>query len=114
MQGLVLAHQEAKLLEQAVVSSRRSTELSMLQYEEGFIDYQRVLDSTRSLTQRQDQYAHIQGQIADLVIAVYKAFGGGWEIRSNQEIISQQNRGEMEARSDWGELLDTSVETEFP
>jgi NodT family efflux transporter outer membrane factor (OMF) lipoprotein len=105
MQTLTLTHREAQLLKDTVTTSRRSTELSMLQYQEGLADYQRVLDSTRALTQKQDQYAQTLGRIATSTIALYKAFGGGWELNTNRPFISQTVREEMEDRTDWGTLL---------
>ena len=77
----------------------------MLQYEEGFADYQRVLDSTRALTQKQDQYAQLQGAIATDFISLYKALGGGWQIRRGKDFLPQDVKEKMEERTDWGNLL---------
>jgi len=105
MQTLTFTHKEAQLLKETVATSKRSTELSMLQYKEGLADYQRVLDSTRSLTQKQDQYAQIMGKIATSTISLYKAFGGGWEQSIGKPYIQEAVREEMEERTDWGNLL---------
>ncbi len=105
MTGLVYAQKEAEYLSQGVASSKRSVELSLLQYEEGFTDYQRVLDSTRALTQKQDQYAQLQGQIATNFINLYKALGGGWQIRLGNDLVPQSVKEKMEERTDWGNLL---------
>jgi NodT family efflux transporter outer membrane factor (OMF) lipoprotein len=45
---------EAGFLLKSVVASARSVELSMIQYREGLVDYQRVLDTQRFLAQEQD------------------------------------------------------------
>ncbi|MBW2688689.1 MAG: efflux transporter outer membrane subunit [Deltaproteobacteria bacterium] len=105
MAGLVYAQKEAEYLRQGVASSARSMELSTLQYTEGLADYQRVLDSTRALTQKQDQYAQLQGRIATSTIALYKAFGGGWQIRLGNEALPQVIKEKMEERTDWGDYL---------
>ncbi len=105
MTAMVYAQREAKYLLEGVQSSKRSVELSMLQYEEGFADYQRVLDSTRALTQKQDQYAQLQGAIATDFISLYKALGGGWQIRIGKDFIPQDVKEKMEERTDWGHLL---------
>jgi len=107
MTGYVYAKQEAVYLLQAIASSQRSMELAILQYEEGFVDYQRVLDSTRSMTQKQDQYAQLQGKIVTNVIALYKALGGGWEIKEGKAYLPQETKEQMEKRTDWGNLLNT-------
>jgi NodT family efflux transporter outer membrane factor (OMF) lipoprotein len=105
MTSLVYAQKEAEYLSQGVTSSKRSVELSLLQYEEGFADYQRVLDSTRALTQKQDLYAQIQGQIATDFIGLYKALGGGWQIRIGKDFVPRDVKEKMEERTDWGNLL---------
>ncbi len=105
MAGLVYAQREAEYVSQGVVSSSKSVELSLLQYEEGFSDYQRVLDSTRALTQKQDQYAQLQGKIATNFISLYKALGGGWQIRLENDFVPAEVKEKMKERTDWGNLL---------
>ena len=61
-----------------------------------------MLDSIRSLTLRQDQYAQVRGQIATSVIALYKAFGGGWKIDyASDPLIPAIMIRDMEERTDW-------------
>ena len=105
MAGLVYAQREAEYVSQGVASSSKSVELSLLQYEEGFSDYQRVLDSTRALTQKQDQYAQLQGKIATNFISLYKALGGGWQIRLENDFVPAEVKEKMQERTDWGNLL---------
>jgi len=50
-------------------------------YEQGVIDYQRVLDSLRQAVLQQDALAQARGQVATNLVAVYKAIGGGWTMR---------------------------------
>jgi outer membrane protein TolC len=96
---------QATYLLEALETSEKSTELSMLQYQEGLADYQRVLDATRSLTQKQDQYAQTQGKIATSFVALYKAFGGGWQIPAQRGKLSEEVLGEISSRTDWGNQL---------
>jgi len=105
MTGIVYAKKEAEYIRQTIVSSQKSMELAMLQYEEGFVDYQRVLDSTRSMTLQQDQYAQLQGTITTSYIGLYKALGGGWQIREGKEYLRRETKEQMEQRTDWGNLL---------
>jgi outer membrane protein TolC len=107
MKSLVNSFEEAKYIQASVESSERSTELSTLQYEEGLVDYQRVLDSIRSLTVRQDEFAQTKGEIATNAIGLYKAFGGGWEVDyQNDLLLPEETVIEMEGRTDWGKFLD--------
>jgi NodT family efflux transporter outer membrane factor (OMF) lipoprotein len=71
----------AQLLEEGVQETEKATELAMLQYEQGFADYQRVLDTQRSLVLQQDGLAESRGKVALNLVAVYKALGGGWQMR---------------------------------
>lgn len=99
------SQEEAKLLEESLTAQERSLDISIIQYTEGIASYQRVLDSTRSLTNQQDQYTQIQGQVVTNLIALYKALGGGWEIRSGDAILPCEIKEEMQARTNWGALL---------
>ena len=87
MVGFILSRTQAKYLKESAEAAKRSSDLSMLQYKEGIIDYQRVLDSNLSLTQQQDQYAQTRGEIITNLIAMYKALGGGWQVRLGQDLF---------------------------
>jgi len=110
MAGYLQAKKEADLLKKVVDASEKSAELSLLQYKEGLIDYQRVLESIRTLTQRQDQYVAVQGSIATNLISMYKALGGGWEIRDRTPVIPEETKEKMKNRTDWGKYLDPPQE----
>ncbi len=68
-------------LSEGVQETEKATQLAMLQYEQGFADYQRVLDTQRALVQQQDNLAASRGKVALNLVAVYKAIGGGWRTR---------------------------------
>lgn len=106
MAGFIQAKQEAGFLKEGVDASEKAAKLSTIQYEEGLTDYQRLLDSIRSLTTRQDQYTATRGVIATDLIAVYKALGGGWELRKREDALPAGIKEKMKQRTDWGELLD--------
>ncbi len=99
---------EANYRKQSAAAAQRSTDLSMLQYTEGVSLYQSVLDATRSLAAQQDSYAVTRGNIATNLIALYKALGGGWEVRLGNDFVPADVRQEMNERTDWGELLETT------
>ena len=102
---------EAEYRQQSAAAAKRSAELSMLQYTEGVSLYQSVLDATRSLASQQDAYAVTRGNIATSVIALYKALGGGWEVRLGNDFVPAEVREEMSERTDWGDLLETGNDT---
>ena len=53
----------------------------MLQYGNGLIAYQPLLDAERELLDQQDALAQSQGAVGTSLVAVYKALGGGWRAR---------------------------------
>ncbi|MGB8333721.1 MAG: hypothetical protein WCE56_04455, partial [Desulfobacterales bacterium] len=83
----------------------RSADISLLQYKEGLVDYQRVLDSQRFLATQEERLIEVSGQVGTDLVATYKALGGGWQIREGEEILSTKNRNEMIERTSWDGLL---------
>jgi NodT family efflux transporter outer membrane factor (OMF) lipoprotein len=105
MTGFLRA-QEATVFEQnSVKAAKRSVEIAMAQYKEGAVDYQRVLDVQRSLLQEENSLTQTQSSIATNLIALYKAMGGGWELRQGQPIVAESTQTEMQKRTNWGKLL---------
>ena len=39
------------------------------------------------------------------LVGLYKALGGGWEIRIGRDFVPLEIRDEMAERTDWGDLL---------
>jgi NodT family efflux transporter outer membrane factor (OMF) lipoprotein len=75
------AQERLKSAEETVAASQRSVEIIQLQSEKGAVDMNRVFTLQRALVQDQDRLASTRGEVALYLIAVYKAIGGGWEIR---------------------------------
>ena len=96
------------ILEETVKSATRSSELSTLRYKEGFSDYQRVLDSQKSLFAQQQGLVSLRGASVLNLVGLYTALGGGWENQSSQALISDESREQMQQRTNWGELLETN------
>ena len=80
----------------SVDAAKRSVELALTQYREGAVDYQRVLDSQRSLLEQQNRLAETRSSIATNLIALYKALGGGWELRQGQPVVAESTQTEMQ------------------
>jgi len=106
MVSLSGAQAEKAILQQGVEAARRSNDLSMLQYKEGFSGYQRVLDAQKSLFSQQNRYASSQGQAVQSIVQLYKALGGGWEVREGRPFVDENTLTVMRERTNWGDLLD--------
>ena len=104
--GFLRGQEEVRHLEQAVLASQKSVELSLFQYEAGLIDYQRVLNSQASLLGSQDSLADARGRVLNSLVSTYRALGGGWQLREGKSIVDPDTLDEMRERTNWGELLD--------
>ncbi len=93
------------LLVDGVKAARRSLDIASFQYREGLTDFQRVLDSQRALFSQQELLATSQGSLAQNLIALYKAMGGGWEQGRSRPPVDEATRAVMERRSDWKDVL---------
>ena len=103
--GFLRSQEEVKLRGDSVAATKRSVDLSLIQYRDGVVDYQRVLDSQERLVGEQDQLTSNRGDVALNLIATYKALGGGWQIREGEDFVPTQTQEEMADRTDWGNLL---------
>ncbi|MCJ7686787.1 MAG: TolC family protein, partial [Desulfobacteraceae bacterium] len=106
MVAFVRSKEEEGFLKDSVTAAERSVELSLLQYKEGLVDYQRVLDSQRFLATQSNRLTEVTGRVSTNLVATYKALGGGWQIREGEEVLSPENRNQMIKRTNWGGLLD--------
>lgn len=105
LSAFLKSQEEERLLADAVVASSRSVNLSMLQYREGLIDYQRVLDAQRNLAQQQNAWIQSRSAVATSLVSLYKALGGGWQIREEIGFMQESVLKEMSGRTDWGRLM---------
>jgi NodT family efflux transporter outer membrane factor (OMF) lipoprotein len=100
------AHDQGLILSQTVDAARRSSDLSLLRYKEGFADYQRVLDSQQSLFTQEQRYATNQANVIRALIGIYRGLGGGWQSQQGDSYVDADTRQEMEQRTNWGDQLE--------
>ena len=103
--GFLRTQEQTGFLSESVKHYRRSVELSLIQYSEGLTTYQRVIDAQRNLAEQEDTFASATGSVGTNLIALYKALGGGWELRLGKDFIPAKTMEEMRQRTDWGNLL---------
>ncbi len=103
--GFLNAQQVLVFEQNALKSAERSVQLSVVAYREGATDFQRVLDAQRSLLEVQNSAAQTRSSIATSLIALFKALGGGWEVRQGQPVVPDQTQQEMKQRTNWGDTL---------
>jgi outer membrane protein TolC len=72
---------QAMALAESTNWGNQSLDLAEQLYYQGQTDFNRVFNVQQSLTQQQDLLAQAQGAVATNLILLYKALGGGWQIR---------------------------------
>jgi len=103
--GFLRSQEAAVFARNAADSAQQSVDLAFVQYREGAVDFQRVLDAQRSLLEEENTLADIDSSVATNLIALYKALGGGWEMQQNQPYINDAIREQMQKRTNWGEYF---------
>jgi outer membrane protein TolC len=73
--------EQVRSLAGSAEATQRALELSLLNFKEGETDFTGVFVLQSDLTQKQDQWVAAQGDVVTSLISVYKALGGGWQIR---------------------------------
>ena len=96
---------QARFLAESAAAAQRSVDLAVIQYREGITDFTTVLTAQQSLLVQQDNLAATVGNIALNLVGVYRALGGGWEIREGEPLVPPSVQEVMRKRTNWGKLL---------
>lgn len=100
------AQKAEQSLREANRSATESTRIALVRYREGETDYTTVVDILRQQLQVQTNLVNATGEVSQSLVALYRALGGGWQIRDDRDIVAEQIKEEMAARTNWGTLLD--------
>jgi outer membrane protein TolC len=99
-------------LSEAAVAARKSTELSLVQYTSGQTDYTTVLTAAESEYAVEDSLVQAEGGVLLSVVSIYRALGGGWQVREGTGFVSDQIAKEMSERTDWGDMINEVENTD--
>ena len=103
--GFLRTQEQASALKESVVAAQSSLDLAVIQYREGITDFTTVLTAQQALLSAEDSLASALGNISIFLVGVYRALGGGWQIREGQDFVPIETRKDMEQRTNWGKLL---------
>lgn len=107
--------QRAEFLADGVKASRRSVELSVLQYGAGATDFIRVDQAQSALALQQDALALARALAALGCVNTFRALGGGWTSvgsgAPNQSFVPPETVRELKSLTGWGDLLDGDTAT---
>jgi NodT family efflux transporter outer membrane factor (OMF) lipoprotein len=76
---------EAEHLALSVQAAQRTVSIANANFKAGTIDYTPVFVAEQFLAQQQNIFAQAEGDIALGLIAIYRALGGGWELRLSEQ-----------------------------
>jgi NodT family efflux transporter outer membrane factor (OMF) lipoprotein len=77
------SQRRTKLQSASVDDAEKGVQIVMAQYRAGTVDFTRVTQLEQFLVQQQDVLTQARGEIATGLVQVYRALGGGWQIRFN-------------------------------
>jgi NodT family efflux transporter outer membrane factor (OMF) lipoprotein len=101
----VEAQSTVHLLTTANASAQQSSKLAMIRYVDGATDYTTVLNAEQAQLQVQNSLALAQGDVPTALVTLYAALGGGWQIAQGHDVVPDNVKADMRARTNWGGLL---------
>ena len=105
MVAFLRSREQEQILADTEAAAQRSLKIANVGYREGFSDFQRVLDAQGALLRAQQSYVAARSTTVSSAIGIYRALGGGWEIRAGHGFVDEATAETMRQRTDWGDLL---------
>jgi NodT family efflux transporter outer membrane factor (OMF) lipoprotein len=97
--------QQVVLLRRSVEAANNALRIALDQYLLGTRDFTTVLTAEQNLYQAQSNLAAASGNLSTSLTSLYRALGGGWQMREGSDFVNGATRDEMRHRTDWGRLL---------
>jgi len=88
--------------------------IALEQYDQGATDFTTVLTAEQNLFQAESNLAVASANVSLGLTAVYRALGGGWQIREDSYFVDAATNAQMRARTNWGTLLPPADEPQPP
>jgi len=96
------SHEQLVSYRLAADASQRAVDVATIQYQEGAVGFNTLVTTLSANVQQQDLLSSTQGSVSTNLVQVYKALGGGWEIRDNRdpvELLPPDMKEEMRQRT---------------
>jgi NodT family efflux transporter outer membrane factor (OMF) lipoprotein len=97
--------EQVDLLRESVAAANAALGIALLQYNLGTRDFTTVLTAEQNLYTAQNDLAMAEGGVSTGLASLYRALGGGWQIRADNEFVPAATAEQMRYRTNWGELL---------
>jgi NodT family efflux transporter outer membrane factor (OMF) lipoprotein len=112
--SFLLSRAQANYLHRSVVAAVGALHIATLEYQQGTRDFTTVLTAEQNLYQAQNNLVVATGNISTGLVSVFRALGGGWQIRDGNGFVNVATSEEMRHRTNWGELLLPAGEPPLP
>jgi NodT family efflux transporter outer membrane factor (OMF) lipoprotein len=96
---------QAEFLRRSVQAARGALRIADEQYQQGGVAFTTVLTAEQNLLQAENSLAVAAANVPLGLTAVFRALGGGWQIRVDGNFVTAATVDQMRARTDWGNLL---------
>jgi NodT family efflux transporter outer membrane factor (OMF) lipoprotein len=96
---------QAARLRESTAAATAALRVALAEYNLGTRDFTTVLTAEQNLYSAENSLAVASGNISSGLTAVFRALGGGWQIRGGNEFVPPAVRDEMRARTNWGDVL---------
>ncbi len=96
------SQQQLADLQTAADAAQRAATIATLQYDDGLVSYNTVINTLTALASQQDQLATARGSVAGNLVEVYRALGGGWRVRKTADpvdLVPAETREQMQERT---------------
>ncbi len=103
--SFLLSRSQAEDLRRSVVAAEGTLRVATEQYNSGGTDFTTVLVAEQNLFQVESGLAVARANVSLGATAIYRALGGGWQIREDSAFVTAATNAEMRARTNWGNLL---------
>lgn len=84
---------QIKVREESARQASEAERVAQVKYQEGEIDFNRLFTVQQLLLNQQELLAVARGNAAQSLVDLYRAMGGGWEIRLNPSMASASSSG---------------------
>jgi NodT family efflux transporter outer membrane factor (OMF) lipoprotein len=103
--NFIQSRNQAEFLRRSVEAARGAMRIATEQYEQGGVSFTTVLTSEENLLQAENTFTGALANVPLGLTAVFRALGGGWQIRVDGNFVTAATVDQMRARTDWGNLL---------
>ena len=110
----LLSRSQAEDLRRSVVAANGTLKVATEQYDAGGTDFTTVLVAEQNLFQVESGLAVARANVSLGATAIYRALGGGWQIREDSAFVTAGTSAQMRARTNWDNLLPPADETQPP